>query len=109
MKRQIRNGVFETNSSSVHSLTMVMKNEFERWVKGEVYYSRWGEDFVTREKIERDYGPFENDEVFNDCRRDEGFYSYDEWDDYKYMPYETFEQGITTPSGDTVIAFGYYG
>lgn len=29
MKRQIRRGVYETNSSSTHSLTMCSKEEFE--------------------------------------------------------------------------------
>ena len=32
MKRQIRHGVFETNSSSVHSITMCTKNEFNEWI-----------------------------------------------------------------------------
>ena len=31
MKRQIRRGVFETNSSSTHSLTMCSEEEFEAW------------------------------------------------------------------------------
>ncbi|WP_313584682.1 hypothetical protein [Lacrimispora sp.] len=30
MKRQIRRGVFETNSSSTHSLTMCSEEEFEK-------------------------------------------------------------------------------
>lgn len=30
MKRQIRRGVFETNSSSVHSLTMCMESDFNK-------------------------------------------------------------------------------
>ena len=36
MKRQIRQGVFETNSSSEHSIAIVSKNDFERWKKGEL-------------------------------------------------------------------------
>lgn len=35
MKRQIRRGVFETNSSSTHSLTMCSEEEFEQWKNGE--------------------------------------------------------------------------
>ena len=34
---QIRQGVFETNSSSTHSITMCMKSEFDMWERGEVY------------------------------------------------------------------------
>lgn len=32
MKRQVRNGVFETNSSSTHSITMMMMmKDYDRW------------------------------------------------------------------------------
>ena len=31
MKRQIRRGTFETNSSSVHSLTMCTQSDYDRW------------------------------------------------------------------------------
>jgi hypothetical protein len=37
MKKQIRRGVFETNSSSTHSLTMMMKSDYERWEKEGLY------------------------------------------------------------------------
>lgn len=36
MKRQIRQGVFETNSSSEHSIAIVAYNDYERWKKGEL-------------------------------------------------------------------------
>ena len=44
MKRQIRRGVFETNSSSTHSITLMMKKDYDRWQKGEdlyLYSSNW--------------------------------------------------------------------
>ena len=47
----IRNGVFETNSSSTHSITMCMKSDYEKWKNGELYYfedSKTG--FVTKEE-----------------------------------------------------------
>ena len=36
MKRQVRVGVFETNSSSEHSIAVVPKNDYDRWVSGEL-------------------------------------------------------------------------
>jgi hypothetical protein len=36
MKQQIRTGVFETNSSSEHSLAVVAHDDYERWKKGEL-------------------------------------------------------------------------
>ena len=49
--KQIRRGVFETNSSSVHSLTMCSGEEYKKWSDGEVLY--WGErdKFGTKEEI----------------------------------------------------------
>ena len=47
MKRQIRRGVYETNSSSTHSLTMCSEEEFEQWKNGELLFYKWGsEPFV---------------------------------------------------------------
>ena len=41
MKRQIRRGVFETNSSSVHSITMCSEDEYDKWIKGELIYDKY--------------------------------------------------------------------
>lgn len=38
MKIQIRRNVFETNSSSVHSITMCSKDDFEKWENNSNYY-----------------------------------------------------------------------
>ena len=37
MKRQIRRGVFETNSSSTHSLTICLKSDYDKWNNGNVF------------------------------------------------------------------------
>lgn len=52
MKRQIRRGVFETNSSSTHSLTMCSEEEFEAWKRGEVLFQEYGEEnFISATKL----------------------------------------------------------
>ena len=33
---QVRQSVFETNSSSTYSITMCTKNEFNEWVDGKI-------------------------------------------------------------------------
>lgn len=33
--------------------------------------------------------------------------TYGEWDEY--FEYEKYEDSYTTPNGETVVAFGYYG
>lgn len=50
MKQFIRSNTFETNSSSVHSLSIVNKDDFEKFKAGELYYYRYGE-FIKREDI----------------------------------------------------------
>ena len=99
MKRQIRRGVFETNSSSVHSLTMCMESDFNKWVAGELVWSRWGDELVPI-----------TDEIKKSMEEDEREYlTYEQFNDYDYIDYETFEDSYTTPNGETVKSFGYYG
>ena len=38
MKRQIRRGVFETNSSSTHSITMCSGEEYDKWCSGKLLF-----------------------------------------------------------------------
>ena len=47
MKIQIRNGVFETNSSSVHSLTLASYDDYNAWMSGEVFLDEGSEEFLT--------------------------------------------------------------
>ena len=99
MKRQIRRGVFETNSSSVHSLTMCMESDFNKWVAGELVWSRWEDVLVPI-----------TDEIKKSMEEDEREYlTYEQFNDYDYIDYETFEDSYTTPNGETVKSFGYYG
>lgn len=43
--RQIRIGVFETNSSSTHTLVVCTDEELEKWKKGEIVY-KYREGFI---------------------------------------------------------------
>lgn len=38
MKYSVRSHIFETNSSSVHSLTMCTEEEFNKWKSGDLFY-----------------------------------------------------------------------
>lgn len=95
MKRQVRRGVFETNSSSVHSITMCSESDFDRWVNGELLFDRWGDCLVEKDKVEQD--------------EDNQYLTYDQFNDWDYIEYETYHQSYTTPNGETIVAFGYYG
>lgn len=121
MKKQIRYEVFETNSSSVHSLTMCSSDEYEKWERGELLYWENKDKFVSREKaikelkekkswngslMHPDVDWDDEDEVNQvfeeeEIKTSEEFFN-DDW-------YETFEQSYITSKGEEVVAFGYYG
>lgn len=116
--RQIRRGVFETNSSSTHSLTMCSEEEYDRWEKGElVLVDSWSvdENFITREEainFVKEEGDFDDVDMsdkqeVDDILRDYEYISYDKYWDNDEL--EGFEDSYTTPSGEKVIAFGLYG
>lgn len=159
--KKIRNNVFETNSSSTHSITMCMESDVQDWKDGKKFYIRDIEAFIS---LGEELNKYLNQMVINDlCKYDDGKwykgikYTYqkmkdgskweyldengndmyslenlteitqeqrDEWlencDDNSLKPmsydeywdsleYETYEETFTTPSGEKVVAFGYYG
>lgn len=134
MKRQIRRGVYETNSSSTHSLTMCSEEEFEQWKNGELLFDEWGsESFVKANSLSDDDKKYatqdyeiHKDEFSKDWSDlsesakekyytkyakennivDEDAKTYEEW---RYGNLETFVDRYTSKSGDKIVAFGKYG
>lgn len=119
---QVRRNIFETNSSSVHSLTLVDECDYEKWKRGELVYSRWNDEFITSEEAEneirRGCNHYYEYEHCQDCMKEhgicydyqcEGYYTYEGFfDDYdSYL--ESYCGKFTTKSGDKVVAFGRYG
>ena len=131
MKRQIRRGVFETNSSSTHSLTMCLSSDYDRWNEGEVLLfngSGWcypkdnqpiSDHFYTKEEAiafekSSKYAPsddfdWNDDDAVMEMLHDNEWLDADYFWDVFCSEYETFENTMTTPSGDEVVVFGYYG
>ena len=130
----IRRGVFETNSSSTHSLTMCSESEYDRWKKGELLYHSYDGEFKTKEQILEDakktreeylekqkngealyryqenYVRAETDEDLLKVELDiEDWKAFDSFWDYVECEYETFEQEHTASNGEKIIAFGYFG
>ena len=99
MKRQVRRGVFETNSSSVHSITMCTKSDYEKWENGELVFNKWSEELVPI-----------TDEIKKSMDAKERIYlTYEQFGDWEYLEYETFKDRMVTPGGEEVIVFGYHG
>lgn len=134
MKRQIRRGVYETNSSSSHSITMCSEEEFEKWKDGKILFDAWKEEFVDnvnltddqKEYARKEYESKKNDfskdwEDLSDSAKekcyekyikehnliDEEYKTYNEYmNDYEL---ESFFDTYTTKNGEKVVAFGKYG
>lgn len=135
MKRQVRRGVFETNSSSTHSITMCSEEEFESWKRGEVLFDEWGErEFVSANNLSdsvkeeaRQYYESHKDDFqkdWNDLSEgakqkcytkyakeidliDSDAKTYEEYMNEGYL--ETYVNRYTSKSGDKIVAFGKYG
>ena len=87
--KQIRKGVFETNSSSTHSITICTREDFNKFKSGELVFD------CCSEKL----APVDSHDIFY-CKTYKDFFSGD---------LETYVEGFVTPSGDEVVAFGKYG
>jgi hypothetical protein len=117
MKKQIRVGVFETNSSMTHALTICTEEQYDKWKNGEIFWDKWNDRFAEREElmkqfnedVKRGYWIGETtEEGFDEWRMEDGIVTFDEdCDDDCY--FEDFEEHFTTPSGDEMVAFGCYG
>lgn len=115
--KTIRRGVFETNSSSTHSISIVAEEDFERWRLNKNIF-KVGDKFVEREEAIEElrknewfikYHPdfdFTDEELVDETFMDYGFTTYA---DFLNEDLESFVDSFTTKSGDKIVAFGSYG
>lgn len=136
--KQIRRGVFETNSSSTHSITICSQEAYNEWKDGKLLFGDWNRDFIKAEeltpydyecakaKYESSKGKYYKnwEELSAEDQKDytteyvlmnkkkksyDEYLTYKEWYDRHNCGTETFSECYTTDSGDKIIAFGYYG
>lgn len=129
MKRKIRRGVWESNSSTEHVFSILMKDDYDRWKhEGNIYlycYNYdycWGDSDIKPIK----YGIYTKQEVINFIKKskwfsedefnqydeddidyyfkENGFISYDLYNDMDIS--DDFYEEYTTSNGDTIVAFG---
>lgn len=102
---KIRKGVFETNSSSTHSLTMCSDEEWKAFEKQELLFDRWDDSLVPVAELFKEYPEAET--VDDIIEQSEGQY----WtlDTLGGDYFEYFHETYSTKSGEEIHAFGYYG
>lgn len=109
--KKIRQGLFETNSSSTHSITIVDRDIYNQWRNGELLFDSDNEDFIPNNQDEKiAFADDCEDCTANhcgDCARADCSQTYAEYFDDTGL--ETFVETYTTKNGDEVVAFGRYG
>ena len=108
--KKVRFSVFETNSSSTHSLTVVPLRLFEKWQKGKMIFCTDSDELIPiEEAIEHFNNEFKKDyECFEEFCVEEGLYEdYDTWRTNECL--ETFLYDYVSESGDKIVVFGRYG
>lgn len=115
---QVRNNVFETNSSSVHSITICPEDEFKKWKNGELLFDRYNDELIslkeaekikeeTRREAER-HGYIEDE--YDDNDRILTYNQFFDWQgDDSFLDYMEKYQTHKNIGGVDIVAFGYYG
>lgn len=107
--KTIRRSVFETNSSSTHSISMCSKKDYEDWRAGKMYFDMDHNEMVSRaeamSKLEDLNFPTSKgiDSILMNNYR---LYTYE---NYNHDGLERFSHNHTTPGGEQVVAFGKWG
>lgn len=108
MKVKVRQSVFETNSSATHTLSIWNKEDWEKFKLGENLIDEYDGEFYTEDEIRERYEQSVDKEnrdgyEFDDWRRDECIYTYDEY----YGRYEILTQEIEEVSKIAVSIYGW--
>ena len=97
--QNIRFRVFETNSSSTHSLCICTAEEYEKFGRGELLYDTDTDMLVPRETVDIDEDDEDNYKTVLTARE-----LMVHWHDI-----DRFTEKYTSPSGDDIVVFGAYG
>lgn len=112
--KKIRKNVFETNSSSTHSLVFCSDDEYKKIKSGRLYIGLYDDEFYTEEEFDKivkeaaEECGVSVEEVLDNPKRYEIPVTLDEWIDLDYN-LEYSEYTHTTKSGEKVHALCKYG
>ena len=120
--RTIRRNVFETNSSSTHSITISTEKEFKDLKAGKLYRcdgelwtladaKNWIEENRPEVIHELDeYIRLEDYDSIAELLEEYSIETYDIWEDrMEDQGLDVYEKHFTSPSGDKLVAWGHYG
>ncbi len=115
MKRTIRPLMFETNSSSTHTIVILSKEDMEKWQKPGMRLNENTWEVVTEEEAEAtimkdSYWRIKNS--FTKEQKDSwfqfnGYFTADEWAEDEYLEVDSAD--YVTKSGDEIVVLTKYG
>lgn len=115
--KQIRHEVFETNSSSTHTMTIMSQSEYEEFknkLESEDYYIDTEYDLYTKEQVEKEYEKSKKEYEKNNWK----IPTFDDWREGEYFTDEEFEKYLEDYKNffeekeigeENVVVMGYYG
>ncbi len=106
--RVIRRGVFETNSSSVHSLSILTREDYETWRDNPYSVYLCDNKIYTEEEainlLSEQYPRYSKEEIASELR-DFGFENFEDYG----ANFETEFTPFVSPSGDQLVIVEYFG
>lgn len=66
--KQIRKNIFETNSSSTHTLAICTEDEYKDWKDGKLLFNKWNETFVKNSIKITKQDKVEAEKRYNTCK-----------------------------------------
>lgn len=94
--KQVRRGVFETNSSSTHSICICTEEDYQQFKANKLMYDKWSDKLT----------PFSQTAIADG---DGQYCSYEDLGNDGWCYLDTYSEHFITPSGDKMVAFGTYG
>lgn len=109
----VRRRVFETNSSSTHSITMCTKSEYDQWANGDVLFAPYRDtQFIPRSVALKDLEKHGVDLAGKSYEEIDSIlceYEYYTEDAYFSGYLESFYETYQPKNGEMIVAFGQYG
>ena len=124
MKLQVRQGVFETNSSSTHSVSVCLATDWDAFNSGDLWMrpcdgkmlpadeaEKFNEELINSrvENSKQWNNPYTREEIIEDYATDlyKSHADYCDW--AENTCYDFFDEGAVLSNGTHVVTFGYYG
>jgi len=97
--KQIRKSIFETNSSSTHTLTICTEDEYKAFQKGDLFLHQY-DTLISKKEVEK---AKQLDKYFDE----DEYQTFEQFEDEK--EYEIYQNAYTTSKGEKIVVFGKYG